>query len=90
MQIFLYWIYLFHFADQKVNLANSKSDVHKLDVDKLKNIPTNFSNLKSKVDKLDVEKLLPVPVDLSKLRDVVKNDVVKKDIYIAKTKNIED
>ena len=25
----------------KVNLANSKSDVDKLDVDKLKNVPTN-------------------------------------------------
>ena len=24
---------------------------------------------------------MPVPVDLSKLRDVVKNDVVKKDVY---------
>ena len=85
----MYWIYLFHFADQKVNLANLKSDVHKLDVDKLKNIPTNFSNLKHKVDKLDVDKLVSVPVDLSKLRDV-KNDVVKKDVYIAKIKNIED
>ena len=44
--------------------------------------------MRSKVDKLDVDKL--VPVDLSKLSDVVKNDVVKKDIYYAKIKNIED
>ena len=46
--------------------------------------------MKSKVDKLDVDKLVPVPVDLSKLSDVVKNDVVKKDVYDAKIKNIED
>ena len=29
---------------------------------------------------LDVDKLVPVPVDLSKLNNVLKNDVVKKDI----------
>ena len=46
--------------------------------------------MKSKVDKLDVDKLVPVPVDLSKLSDVVKNDVVKKDVYNAKIKDIED
>ena len=54
----------------------------KLDIDKLKNIQTNLSNLKSKVNKLDVDALIPVPVDLSKLSDVVKNDVVKKDIML--------
>ena len=75
---------------KKVDLANLKSDVDNLYIDKLKNVPTNLSNLKSKVDKLDVDKLVPVPVDLSKLRDVVKNDVVKKDVYNAKIKNIED
>ena len=46
--------------------------------------------MKSKVDKLDVDKLISVPVDLSKLSDVVKNDVIKKDAYNAKIKNIED
>ena len=56
----------------------------------MKNIPTNLSNLKSKVDKLDVNKSVPVPVDLSKLSDIVKNDVVKKDGYNTKMKNIED
>ena len=62
--------------DIKMILANLKSDVGKLDIDKLKNIPSNLSNLKSKVEKLDVEKLVPVPVDLSKLSDVVKIDIV--------------
>ena len=56
----------------------------------MKNVLSNLSNLKSKVYKLDVDKLVPVPVDLSKLSDVVKNDVVKKDVYNAKIKNIED
>ena len=69
---------------KKVDLT--KSNVGKLDIGKLKNVPTNLSNLKSKVDRLDV----PVPVDLSKLTDVVKNNVVKKDVYNAKIKNIED
>ena len=73
-----------------VDLVNLKSDVDKLDIDKLKNVPTNLSNLKSKVDKIDVDKLVPVPVDSSKLSDVVKNDVVKKDVYNAKIKTIED
>ena len=46
--------------------------------------------MKSTVDKLDIDKLVPAPVDLSKLGDTVKNDVVKKDVYHAKIKNIED
>ena len=45
--------------------------------------------MKSKVAKLDVDTLLPVPVDLGKLCDAVKNDIVKKDVYNAKIKNIE-
>ena len=58
-------------------------------IDKLKNVPTNLSNLKSKVDKIDVNKLVPFPVDLSKQSNVVKN-VVKKDVYNAQIKNIEN
>ena len=46
--------------------------------------------MKNKVDKLDVDKILPVPVDLSKLSDAVKSDFVKKNVYNAKIKNIED
>ena len=46
-------------------MANIKSDADKLDIDKLKNVPTNLSNLKNKVDKLDVDKLVPIPVALS-------------------------
>ena len=44
--------------------------------------------MKSTVDKLDVD-ILHVPVDLSKLTDVVKIDVVTKNVYNAKIKNIK-
>ena len=66
---------------KKIDLANLKSDLDQLDIDKFKNVPTNLSNLKNKVDKLDIDKLVLVPVDLSKLSKIVKNYVVRKDIY---------
>ena len=71
-------------------VATSKfvSHVDKLDIDKLKNVLINLSNLKNKVDKLDVYKL--VPVELRKLSNAVKNDFVKKVVYNAKIKDIED
>ena len=76
---------------KKVDLVSLKSNVDLLDIDKLKNVPTNLSNLKSKVEKLDIAKLLPAPIDLSKLSNVLKNDVVKNIyIYNTKVKNIED
>ena len=71
-------------------LANLKPDVDKLDIDKLKNVPSTLSSLKSKASKLDVDKLVPVPADLTKLGVAAKNDIVKKDLYNAKIKNIED
>ena len=74
---------------KKVVVASLKSNIDELDIDKLKNVPTNLSNLKSKIDKIDVDKLVPVSVDLSKLSDVVKNDIAKKDVY-AKIKNIDE
>ena len=55
-------------------------------------LKTNLANLKTEVDKLDIDKLVPVPVDLSKLSDLVKNDVVKKDVYdklVTKVNNID-
>ena len=39
------------------------------------------ATLKTEVDKLDIDKLVPVHTDLSKLSNVVKNDVVKRDVY---------
>ena len=75
---------------KKVDLASLKSNIDQQDIDQFKNVPPNLSNSKRKVDNLDVGKLVPVPVDLSKLSNVVKNDVVKKDVYNTKIKNIED
>ena len=60
----------------KTDLVNLKSDVDKLDIDKLKNVPSDLSNFKSKVDKLGV--------------DLVKYHVIKTDVYNAKIKDIED
>ena len=44
-------------------------------------LKTNLASLKTKLDTLDIDKLVPVPVDWSKLSDVVKNDIVKKDVH---------
>ena len=79
----------------KVDLCNYAT---KVDFKNISNVDTssfalkiNLANLKTEVDKLDINKLVLVPVDLSKLSDVVKNDVVKKDVYVklvAKVNNI--
>ena len=55
-------------------------------------LKTKFASLKTEVDKLNVDKLVPIPTDLSKLSNVVKNDVVKKDVYdkfVAKVNSID-
>ena len=75
---------------KKVGLANLKSYVDKLDIDKLNNVPTNLNNLKSTVDKLNIDKLIPAPLGVSKISDLVKKDVAKKDVYNDKIKNIDD
>ena len=58
-------------------------------IDKLDNIVNKCNNtyyrtikIRSKVDKLCVDKLVPVPVDLSILSDVVKNEFVKRCLYV--------
>ena len=51
---------------------------------------SDLVGLKALVYKLDIDKLLPVPVDLN-LSDVVKNDVVKKNVFdklVAKVNDI--
>ena len=46
--------------------------------------------MKSKVYKLNIDRSVTDPVDLCKLTDLVKKYVVKKDVYNAEIKNIED
>ena len=80
----------------KPDLLNyaAKSDIKNIShVDTLSfALKTNLANLKTEVDKLGINKLVPAPVDLSKLSNVVKNDVVKKDVYdklVAKVDNTD-
>ena len=52
-----------------------------------------FTNLKYDVDQLDIDKLKNVSTNSSNLKSITvdkKNDLVKKDIYNPKIKNIED
>ena len=78
-----------HFGDSiklKIDLSNyaTKTDIKiisHIDTSSFA-LKTNLANLKTEVDKLDIEKLVPIPADLSKLSDAVKNDVVKKKLYI--------
>ena len=69
----------------KVDLSNyvTKADIKNIShVDTSSfALKTNLANLKSEVNKLDIDKLVLVPTDLSKLSNVVKNDVVNKDVY---------
>ena len=54
-------------------------------------LKTNLSTLQTEVDQLDIDKLVSVPTDLSKLSNLVKNDVVKKDVYdklVTKVNNL--
>ena len=72
--------------DKKVDLSNyaTKTDIKNIahiDTSSFA-LRTNLSSLKTEVDKLDIDKLVSVPVNLSKLSDVVKNDVVKKKLYM--------
>ena len=48
----------------------------------------NLFSLKPDADKLDIEKLETTPIDLSKRSNVVKNDVVKKNVYHELIKNV--
>ena len=75
---------------KETDLVSLKFNADKLDIDKLKNVPSNLSNLKSKADKLNNGKLGTTPVDLSKLNDVVKYDVVEKYVNSSMIKNTED
>ena len=54
-----------------------KAEFHKIDIDKLVDVPNSLNNLKTKVNDLDVGKLKTVPIYLKKLSDVVNKQVVK-------------
>ena len=52
-QVFIHRVLL-----KKNDLDKSESEVDKLDIDKLQNVPGNLSNLKSEKDEFAVDKLL--------------------------------
>ena len=53
-----------------------KTEVHKLDINKLVNFGPILKNLKTNVNDLNVGKLKTVLLELKKLSDVVYNEVV--------------
>ena len=53
-----------------------KTEVHKLDINKLVNFEPILKNLKTNVNDLNVGKLKTVLLELKKLSDVVYNEVV--------------
>ena len=80
--------FISHFGDSikvEIDLSNyaTKTDIKTIShVDTSSfALKTNLVDLKTEVDKLDVDKFVPIPADLSKLIDLVKNDVLKKDVY---------
>ena len=80
----IHWILL-----KKTDFVKLKSNAYKINIDELKNVSGNLTNLRNKVDKLDVDKLVTVPVDFSRISDVVLDDVINKDVYDVKNKNID-
>ena len=66
---------------KRIDLANLKSNLDKLNIDQLTRVPSGLSSLEHKVDKLDNGKLETTPVDSSKLSDIVKYEVVKNTEY---------
>ena len=73
----------------KTNLANLKSEVDKLDVNKLKPIPTDLSKL-SDVLKNDVVKKTDYNKLVAKVDNVDTSGLVKKTDYNTKITEIED
>ena len=79
-------------ASKKVDLISRKSDVDRLDIDKLTTVQARLNNLKINGDKVDSTKLQTVPVDWKKRSDGVDNEVVKKtlrDYLVSKATGTE-
>ena len=73
----------------KTNLANLKSEVDKLDIDKLKPIPTNLNKLNDVV-KNDVVKKIDYNKLVTKVDNINTSSLVKKTDYNTKISEIED
>ena len=78
--------------DKSINFIALKTEVDKLEINKLINVPANLKIFFKKVDDVDVGKLKAVPVDLKKFSDVVDNEVAKNtklDTLKTNVNNIE-
>ena len=73
----------------KTNLAYLKSEVNKLDIDKLKPVPTDLSKL-SNVVKNDVVKKVDYNKLVTKVDNIGTSGLVKKNDYNTKITEIED
>ena len=73
----------------KTNLANLKTEVDKLDVDKLTTVPVDISKL-SNVVKNDVVKNTLCDKLVAKVDNIDTSDLVKKTDYSTKITEIED
>ena len=62
---------------ENLKIAGLRSDVDKLDIDKLVSVLNGLNSLKSKADNLDPDKLKTASIDLEELTDVVDKDVLK-------------
>ena len=60
------------------DLDSLKSDIDKLDNDKIAKLPSSLNRLTSNVNKLDVDQVKPVPTNLKKLTDVVNKTLLKR------------
>ena len=54
-----------------------KTEIDKLDINKLVNVPISLNNFKIKVDDLHVDKLKTITIDLKKLIHAVGNKIAK-------------
>ena len=59
-------------------LSYLKSDVDKLDTDKVRNVSSRLSRLKPRVDNINIGKLETTLVDLSKLSHLIKMMLLKR------------
>ena len=78
-------------ADKKDVIA-LKTEVDKLNINKLVNVPTSLNNLKTKLEELDIGKLKKCSHRLKKISDVTDNEFAKNTNFTTletKVNNLE-
>ena len=75
-------------ADKKDVIA-LKTEVDKLNINKLVNVPTSLNNLKTKVEELDIGKLKKCSHRLKKISDATDNEFANFTTLETKVNNLE-